>query len=86
VEFALVWFALSLFIIGMIQFGLIFNQWLQLEHSAREGARWAALRNSASYVRTKVTVRHNTPVITPVAEAWFGTAVQMTASATQRVE
>lgn len=118
VEFALVWFALSLFVIGMIQFGLVFNQWLQLEHSAREGARWASLRNSATYVRAKVTeaapglglaaadiaiapgdptvalpntsitvtVRHNAPVITPIAEAWFGTAVQMTASATQRVE
>lgn len=118
VEFALVWFALALFIIGTIQFGIVFNQWLQLEHSAREGARWAALRNPAAMVRSKVseaapglhlgagdvsispgdptaaipntsitvTVRHGAPVITPIAENWFGTQVQMSATATQRVE
>lgn len=118
VEFALVWFALALFIIGTIQFGIVFNQWLQLEHAAREGARWASLRNSSAFVRTKVaeaapglslgagavsispgdptaaipntsitvTVSHGAPVITPIAEAWFGTQVQMSASATQRVE
>lgn len=54
VEFALVWFVLALLLIGIVQFGFIFNQWLQMEHAAREGARWAALRNPASTVRAEV--------------------------------
>ncbi len=54
VEFAIVWFVLAMFLIGIIQFGFLFNQWLQIEHAAREGARWAGLRNDADFVRTKV--------------------------------
>jgi Flp pilus assembly pilin Flp len=54
VEFALVSIPLLLLIIGMIQFGIIFNQWLMIEHAAREGARWAGLRNEASFVRDQV--------------------------------
>lgn len=46
VEFALVLPLLSLFIFGIIVFGMIFNSWLQVTHAAREGVRWAALRAS----------------------------------------
>lgn len=52
VEFALVSVLLALLLFGMVQFGLVLNQWLQLEHATREGARWASLRNSAAYVKT----------------------------------
>ena len=54
VEFALVWLVLALFLIGIVQFGLIFNQWLQMEHAAREGARWAGLRNESDYVIDRI--------------------------------
>lgn len=51
VEFALVAPILILLLVGMLQFGLVFNRWLQLEHAAREGVRWASLRNPAADVR-----------------------------------
>lgn len=44
-EFALVMPLLVILVFGIIQFGFLFNQWQQLEHAAREGARWASLRN-----------------------------------------
>jgi len=53
-EFALIFPILIILIVGMIQFGIIFNQWLMIEHAAREGARWAGLRNEADFVRTRV--------------------------------
>lgn len=43
VEFALVLPILVLLIVGIVQFGFLFMEWLQIEHAAREGARWAAL-------------------------------------------
>lgn len=45
VEFALVVPVLFLFLAGITQFGVTFFQWLELEHSAREGVRWASLRD-----------------------------------------
>ncbi|MBW6468713.1 MAG: pilus assembly protein [Coriobacteriia bacterium] len=65
VEFALVSFVLILFVAGIIQFGHIFFQWLELTHSAREGARWAALRNDAGSVSTPGTVRHKVAEAAP---------------------
>lgn len=53
VEFALVWIVLSALLLGIIQFGTIFSQWLQLGHAAREGARWAALRQPTAAVVTR---------------------------------
>lgn len=53
VEFALVWFVLALLLLGIIQFGTIFSQWLQLGHAAREGARWASLRQPTAAVVTR---------------------------------
>lgn len=52
-EFALVLLVLVMLIAGTLQFGLVFNQWLMAEHAAREGVRWASLRNSAAFVRQK---------------------------------
>lgn len=54
VEFAVLVPVVLLLVVGFVQFGLIFSQWLQLEHSAREGARWAGLRNEADFVREQV--------------------------------
>lgn len=54
VEFALVATMLIMLLVGMLQFGLIFNYWVQAEHAAREGVRWASLRNTGGGVRTQV--------------------------------
>ena len=43
VEFALVSMTLILLLVGIIEFGLIFNTQLTLQNAAREGARYAAI-------------------------------------------
>lgn len=58
VEFALVGMALALLLTGIIQFGWLFMEWLELTHAAREGARWAALRHEAGSVSTPDTTRY----------------------------
>jgi Flp pilus assembly protein TadG len=45
VEFALVLPVLILLLFGMLQFGLVFNYWIDETHLANEGARWAAVNN-----------------------------------------
>jgi Flp pilus assembly protein TadG len=45
VEFALVLPVLILVLFGMLQFGLVFNYWIDETHLANEGARWAAVNN-----------------------------------------
>lgn len=50
VEFALILPLLVLLLFGISQFGLTFSQWLQLEHAAREGARWGSLGNEIGTV------------------------------------
>jgi len=54
VEFAIVSIFLVTFVAGMIQFGVTFSHWLELEHAAREGVRWASLRNVEETVKTGV--------------------------------
>lgn len=54
VEFAIVSLVLVLLLAGIVQFGYVFNQWQQIEHAAREGARWASLRNDAGAVCSTV--------------------------------
>lgn len=44
VEFALVSMVLVLFLVGIMQFGFTFMQYLEVVHAAREGARWASIR------------------------------------------
>ncbi len=53
VEFALLLPALLLLIVGMIQFGIIFNYYISVTHAAREGVRWAALHHVESEVQQK---------------------------------
>lgn len=54
VEFGLIAPLLFLLVLGLMQFGLIFADSLQLEASAREGARYAALRYPAGEVLSRV--------------------------------
>jgi Flp pilus assembly protein TadG len=54
VEFALVAGILVLLLVGITQFGVTFYQWLEMEHAAREGARWASLCNPDDSTRAVV--------------------------------
>jgi len=45
VELALVLPILMILLVGIVQFAFLFDQWLQIEHAAREGVRWASLVN-----------------------------------------
>lgn len=58
VEFALVFMLLVVILVGIAQFGLIFFQWLEIEHAAREGARWASMGNDDGSVDETGTVRY----------------------------
>lgn len=62
VEFALVWLLLATFVIALIQFGVTFNHWLQVTHGAREGARWASLRNPDTETRAHVLASTQLPI------------------------
>lgn len=53
VEFALLLLPLTLIIVGVLIFGLIFHSYLEITHAAREGVRWAALRATTAEVETK---------------------------------
>jgi len=51
VEFALVAPVLIMLLLGIIQFGLLFNNWIEVTNAARDGARKGAVsRNSSSGV------------------------------------
>ncbi len=54
VEFAIVLPLLLLLVMGIIDFGLMMQQYLTLNHGAREGARLAAVGGSASDVEARV--------------------------------
>ena len=57
VEFALVSLILALFLLGIIQFGFTFFQYLEVVHSAREGVRWASLGMEPGSVSDSDSVR-----------------------------
>ncbi|MHB8842342.1 MAG: TadE/TadG family type IV pilus assembly protein, partial [Candidatus Aquicultor sp.] len=54
VEFASVATLLFTIVFGIIQFGFIFFHFISITHAAREGARWAALEQTDSDVKTKI--------------------------------
>lgn len=53
VELALLLPLLTLILFGIIIFGLILNNYLEITHAAREGVRWAALRAPVAEVVDK---------------------------------
>lgn len=65
VEFALVLLLLMLLLTGIIQFGYTFYQYLQVEHAAREGARWASLRTAAGTVSMPGTTKYHAASAAP---------------------
>jgi len=65
VEFALVAMLLVVLLVGIIQFGYLFFQWVELTHAAREGARWAALEYPAGSISAPDTVRNKVAQSSP---------------------
>lgn len=61
VEFALVLFPLLLLVVGIIQFGIGLNYWLDLQRIANQGARWAAVNNWPPDCQRSATTCTNTP-------------------------
>jgi len=68
VEFALVSGVLVILLVGIIQFGFLFFQWVELTHAAREGVRWVALEYPAGSVSTPGTVRYKAAQSSPGLE------------------
>ena len=54
VEFALLLPLLVLILMGILVFGLVLHNYLEITHAAREGVRWASLRSSFAEVEAKV--------------------------------
>lgn len=50
VEFALILFPLLLIVVGIIQFGIALNYWLDMQRIANQGARWAAVNCGQSAI------------------------------------
>jgi Flp pilus assembly protein TadG len=70
VEFALVLLPLLLVVFGIVNFGLIYHQQIQLSGAAREGARTMAIRNDvdaarASAINAAPTVANVTVIVSP---------------------
>ena len=65
VEMALVMPLLILMLMGIIDFGRIFNGEIQLSQAAREGARIAALGAPGSFTLTDVTTRTKAALTNP---------------------
>lgn len=61
VEFALVLPILILLLVGIFEFGQMFNAYLQINHASREGARTAALRGTDAEVIQ--TVKDSSPTL-----------------------
>ncbi|MDP2181735.1 MAG: TadE/TadG family type IV pilus assembly protein [Actinomycetota bacterium] len=65
VEFALVALILVMLLTGITQFGMVFFQYLEVSHSAREGARWASLGELAGSVAQPKSVRGRVSAAAP---------------------
>jgi hypothetical protein len=50
VEFALILIPLLLLVVGIIQFGIALNYWLDMQRIANQGARWAAVNCGQSAI------------------------------------
>lgn len=85
VEFALMLPVLMLLIIGMMEFGLIINQYMVVTEAAREGARSAAVGNSNTTIisvtriaASQIDTSELTVAISPVDTRVRGNSVTVT--------
>lgn len=60
VEFALVLPIIIILLVGIFEFGQIFNAFLQINHASREGARVGALRGTDGEIETVVRASAST--------------------------
>jgi TadE-like protein len=86
VEFALILFPLLLIVVGILQFGIGLNYWLDMQRIANQGARWAAVdcgRTPAivcnptleTYLEQQPLSKGNDPDVTICYEAKTGSPV-----------
>lgn len=85
VEFALILPVLMLLVVGVMEFGLIINQYMVVAEAAREGARSAALGGSDAAVTTvvktaasQIDVSKLTVTISPTTTRVRGNGVTVT--------
>ena len=62
VEFALILFPLLIIVVGVIQFGIALNYWLDMNRLANQGARWAVVNGWPNCPRTQTTACNGTTV------------------------
>ena len=55
VEFALILIPLLILVVGIIQFGIGLNYWLDMNRLANQGARWAVVNGWPNCPRTQTT-------------------------------
>jgi len=62
VEFALILFPLLILVVGVIQFGIGLNYWLDMNRLANQGARWAVVNGWPNCPRTQTSACASTTV------------------------
>ena len=65
VELALISPVLVLLLLGIVQFGFTFFQYLEVSHAAREGVRWASLQTPGGSVGDPTSVRGRVAAAAP---------------------
>ena len=85
VEFAMVLPVLILLVVGMMQFGLLFHEFLLVTHAAREGARVATLGGSDAEIVAAVTAAAASPSDTEIMPASRVRGAQVTITVTKHV-
>ena len=85
VEFAMVLPVLILLLVGMMQFGLLFHEFLLVTHAAREGARVATLGGSDAEIVAAVNAAATSPSDTDIMPASRVRGAQVTITVTKHV-
>ena len=85
VEFAMVLPVLILLVVGMMQFGLLFHEYLLVTHAAREGARVATLGGSDAEIIAAVNAAATSPSDTDIMPASRVRGAQVTITVTKHV-
>ena len=77
---------LILLVVGMMQFGLLFHEFLLVTHAAREGARVATLGGSDAEIVAAVNAAAASPSDTDIMPASRVRGAQVTITVTKHVE
>lgn len=85
VEFAMVLPILVLLVVGMMQFGLLFHEYLLVNHAAREGARVATLGGSDAEIVAAVNTAAASASDTTIVPSARVRGAQVTITVTKQV-